>query len=91
MAASDTWGYYSVVSIEDKKIMSFAKYLYFNGNNGNITFNATGTEYTITINGSNVTMSNGNNYIRQRSTATEVQISNSSSGRNWVFYPITLN
>ena len=91
LAASNTWGYYSVVSIEDKKIKSFAKNLYFNGNNGNITFNATGTEYTITINGSNVTMSNGNNYIRQRSTATEVQISNSSSGRNWVFYPITLN
>ena len=91
LAASDTWGYYSVVSIEGKKIKSFAKNLYFNGNNGNITFNATGTEYTITINGSNVTMSNGNNYIRQRSTATEVQISNSSSGRNWVFYPITLN
>ena len=91
LAASDTWGYYSVVSIEGKKIKSFAKNLYFNGNNGNITFNATGTEYTITINGSNVTISNGNNYIRQRSTATEVQISNSSSGRNWVFYPITLN
>ena len=91
LAASDTWGYYSVVSIEGKKIKSFAKNLYFNGNNGNITFNATGTEYTITINGSNVTISNGNNYIRQRTTATEVQISNSSSGRNWVFYPITIN
>ena len=76
------------------KIKSIAKNQYFNGqqrNDTNVTFNATGTEYTIAISGGNVTMSNGGYYIRHRSTASQVQMGNSDNGRNWIFYPVTID
>ena len=56
-----------------------------------MTFNATGTEYTFDISDGNVTMENGGYYIRHRGTASQVQMGNSDNGRNWIFYPVTVD
>ena len=93
LAASNTWGYYSLIAIEGNKIKSIAKNQYFNGeerNNANVTFNATGTEYTIAISNSEVTMLRGGYYIRHRSQ-TQVQMGDSTNGRTWIFYPVTVD
>ena len=57
----------------------------------NVTFDATGTEYTIEISDGYVTMSNGDYYIRHSGTASQVQMVNSTNNRNWIFYPVTVD
>ena len=61
------------------------------GTSGNVTFNSTGTEYSITMSGGLVTISSGNNYIRQKSTATNVELGTYSDGRNWKFYQFVID
>ena len=61
------------------------------GTSGNVMFNSTGTEYSITMLGGLVTISSGNNYIRQKSTATNVGLGTYSDGRNWKFYQFVID
>ena len=91
LAAGTSWDNYSIITIEGNKIKSVAKNQYFSGTSGNVTFSSTGTEYSITMSGGLVTISSGNNYIRQRSTATNVVLDTNSDGRNWRFYQLTVD
>jgi hypothetical protein len=74
-----------------------ARGTYLSGTNGSVSFNATGTDYTIEPNGDNmrisITESYGygqyyTSYLRQTSD-TAVTMSWNNSKNNWKFYPVT--
>ena len=88
------------VVIEGNKIKSVAKNenQYFDGHDGNVSFNNSGTSYTISnSSGSNFTISYTENYIIWRTTYYLKQTSNSSvsmsegnnGNNNWQFYEVT--
>ena len=96
LAANIATNYYNLFTVEDKKLMSVARDTYVNGTNGNLSFNSTGTDYTFAKSGNYVRVSASVRsgwqtqtvYLRQTSN-TAVQISNSTSNRNWYFWIMT--
>lgn len=96
LAANISTNYYNLFTIENKKIKSVARGTYFNGTNGSITFNTTGSDYTVSASGNYVRVYSSiqsgwntqNVYLRQ-TNATAVQISNSTDRRNWYLWIIT--
>lgn len=78
------------VVIEGNKIKSVAKNQYFNGYNGNVSFNNSGTSYTITNSGSNFTISYNSwrtYYLRQTSNS-QVTMNNTNNNNTWQFYEV---
>jgi hypothetical protein len=96
LAANISSNYYNLFTIENKQIKSVARDTYLNGTNGNISFDATGTDYTIAKSGNYIRVSASIRsgwqtqtvYLRQTSNSA-VQISNSTSNRNWYLWIIT--
>lgn len=96
LSANIATNYYNLFTIEDKKIKSVARGTYFNGTNGNVSFNDTGTDYTISASGNNIRITasissgwyNQTVYLRQTSS-TAVQISTTNTNRNWSLWIIT--
>jgi hypothetical protein len=96
-AANTSKNYYNLFTVNGKNIRSVARGTYLRGTNGTVSFNATGTDYTIEPNGDNmrisITESYGygqyyTSYLRQTSD-TAVTMSWNNSNRNWKFYPVT--
>ena len=96
LAANISSNYYNLFTIENKQIKSVARDTYLNGTNGNISFDSTGTDYTIAKSGNYIRISASIRsgwqtqtvYLRQTSN-TAVQISNSTNNRNWYLWIIT--
>ena len=96
LAANIMSNYYNVFTVEGQKIKSVARGTYLSGTNGSVTFNSTGTNYSISKSGNNIritaSVQSGWNsqtvYLRQTSN-TAVQISNSTSNRNWNVWIVT--
>ena len=102
LAANTSRNYFNLFVVEGQTIKSVARNQYFNGTNGTISFNSTGTTYNISPSDTNIQCSvNANNgiwsttyYIRQSSN-TEVTMG--STGwfgtdtiyNNWNFLPVT--
>jgi hypothetical protein len=96
-ASSSALGINNYVVIEGNKIKSVAKKQYFNGYNGNVSFNNSGTSYTISNSGTNFTISYTDNpwfgssttyYLKQ--TDNSVSMSSGNNGnRTWQFYEVT--
>ena len=84
------------VVIEGNKIKSVAKKQYFNGYNGNVSFNNSGTSYTISNSGTNFTISytydpwfgsSTTYYLKQ--TNNSVSMSSGNNGNStWQFYEV---
>ena len=88
--------YFNLFTVEGQTIKSVARNQYINGTSGTPNFNASGTNYSITVNSSNqqvqVVYKNGNTtyYLRARSSNnTEVQINTHDNGHLWYFLPVT--
>lgn len=88
--------YFNLFTVEGGTIKSVARNQYINGTNGTPNFNASGTNYSITVNSSNqqvqVIYKNGGTtyYLRARSSNnTEVQINTYDNGHLWYFLPVT--
>ena len=96
LAANIMSNYYNLFTIEGQRVKSVARGTYFSGTNGNVTFSDSGTNYSIAKSGNNIritaSVQSGWNtqtvYLRQTSN-TAVQISNSTSNRNWNVWIIT--
>ncbi|MBO7265132.1 MAG: DUF4906 domain-containing protein [Alistipes sp.] len=98
VAASDAdLSFDNYVVIEDNKIKSVAKSQYFDGYNGNVSFNNNGTSYTISnSSGSNFTISytrsswiSSTTYYLKQTSNTAVSMSSGNSGnRYWQFYEV---
>lgn len=92
-ASSSTVGIDNFVVIVSGKIKSVAKDTYFNGNNGNVSFNNTGTSYTINNNGGNVTISysSWSTYYLKQTGDTSVSMGRNQNGDyTWYFYEVTI-
>ena len=96
-ASSSAAGTDNYVVIEGNKIKSVAKQQYFDGYNGNVSFNNNGTSYTISNSGSNFTISynyynqwnNSTTYYLKQTSNTSVSMSSGTSGnRTWDFYEV---
>ena len=97
LSASTSLNYYSLFTIEasgnNRKIKSVAKGTYCTGttNNGSISFNANGTEYTFSNNGQiSCTSWNSTYYLRQSNDTNVTLGNNRSSNRDWQFYTVTI-
>jgi hypothetical protein len=96
LAANIATNYYNLFTVEGNNIKSVAREAYLNGTNGNISFNTTGTDYSLSKSGNYVRISASIRsgwqtqtvYLRQTSSSA-VQISNSTTNRNWYFWIIT--
>ena len=96
LAANIQSNYYNLFTFEGKKIKSVGRDAYLSGTNGSISFDATGTDYTISSSGNNVritaSVSSGwysqTVYLRQTNDTT-VQISNSTDRRNWYVWVVS--
>lgn len=88
----------NLVTIEDSKIKSVTKNLYFNGYNGDVSFSSSGTDYIFTNNSGVFTISfsryvifQGTTiyYLKQTDDSTTVQMSSGNSGNtSWKFYAV---
>lgn len=92
-ASNATVGSDNYVTIEGNKIKSVAKGQYFYGNNGNLSFNNNGTNYTISsTNGNQFTISATyiiSTYYLKQTSDTAVSMSRSNNGNNnWYFYEV---
>ena len=96
LAANIATNYYNLFTVEGNNIKSVAREAYLNGTNGNISFNSTGTDYSLAKSGNYVRISASIGsgwqtqtvYLRQTSNSA-VQISNSTTNRNWYFWIMT--
>lgn len=96
LAANIATNYYNLFTFENRKIKSVARDAYLTGTNGSVTFDATGTDYTISVSGSNIRITasvwsgwyNQTVYLRQTNDIT-VQISNNSDKRNWYLWSMS--
>ena len=96
LAANIATNYYNLFTVEGNNIKSVAREAYLNGTNGNISFNSTGTDYSLAKSGNYVRISASIRsgwqtqtvYLRQTSNSA-VQISNSTTNRNWYFWIMT--
>jgi hypothetical protein len=96
LAANIATNYYNLFTFENQKIKSVARDAYLTGTNGSVTFDATGTDYTISVSGSNIRITasvrsgwyNQTVYLRQTNDIT-VQISNNSDKRNWYLWSMS--
>lgn len=96
VSANTSQNYYNLFTIEGAAIRSVSRGTYFRGTNGNILFNASPTNYTITTSGNNIQIytRSGNSwwqqtyYLRQTSN-TAVSASTNTSNRNWNLLPVT--
>ena len=86
------------VVIEGNKIKSVAKKQYFDGYNGNVSFNDSGTSYTISNSGTNFTISythkplfgSSTTYYLKQTDNDSVTMSTGNNGyNNWQFYEVT--
>ena len=87
-------GYYNLFSFEGGKIRSVARGTYFSGTNGTVSFNSTGSSYTIGTSGNNIQIYSGSgwrSYYLRQTNSTTVTMSTSNSNRNWDLYPVTLD
>lgn len=96
-ANGSTVGIDNLVTIEGKKLKSVDKNLYFNGYNGNVSFNSSGTDYSITNNSGVFTISYSRYvifqgtttyYLKQADDSTTVQMSSGSGNTSWKFYAL---
>ena len=95
LAANIASNYYNLFVFENQKIKSVAREQYFVGTNGSVSFDNTGTDYSVSKSGNNIritaTVSSGwynqTVYLRQTNEYT-VQISNSTNQRNWYLWVI---
>ena len=95
LAANIASNYYNLFVVENQKIKSVAREQYLVGTNGNVSFDNTGTNYSVSKSGNNIritaTVSSGwynqTVYLRQTNEYT-VQISNSTNQRNWYLWVI---
>ena len=96
-ASNSALGFDNYVVIEDNKIKSVAKNQYFDGYDGNVSFNNSGTSYTINNSGSNFTISysrwtlfGGTTYYYLKQTSdNSVSMSSGNSGNlTWQFYEV---
>ena len=97
-ASSSALDINNYVVIEGNKIKSVAKKQYFNGYNSNVSFNDSGTSYTITNSGSNFTISytydpwigSSTTYYLKQTSNDSVTMSTGNNGyNNWQFYEVT--
>ena len=96
LAANIATNYYNLFTVEGNNIKSVAREAYLNGTNGDISFNSTGTDYSLAKSGNYVRISASIRsgwqtqtvYLRQTSSSA-VQISNSTTNRNWYFWIMT--
>ena len=96
LAANIATNYYNLFTVENKNIKSVARGTFLNGTNGNVSFSSTGTDYSFAKSGNYVRVSASVRsgwqtqtvYLRQTSN-TAVQVSNSTSNRNWYFWIIS--
>ena len=92
LAANTSMNYYNLFTINGKKIKSVARNAEFSGTNGNISFASSGTSYNITSSGTSlrISYSSGSRTYNLRQTSnTAVQISTSTSNRNWTVYAVS--
>ena len=97
-ANGSTVGLDNLVTIEDGKIKSVTKNLYFNGYNGDVSFSSSGTDYSFTNNSGVFTISYSRYvifpgttiyYLKQADESTTVQMSSGNSGNtSWKFYAV---
>ena len=97
LSASTSLDYYSLFTFEtsgsNRKIKSVAKGTYCTGttNNGSISFNDNGTEYTFSNNGQiSCTSWNSTYYLRQSNDTNVTLGNNRSTNRSWQFYAVTI-
>ena len=93
-ASNAAVGINNLVVIEANKIKSVAKNQYFDGDDGNVSFNDSGTNYTISSSGSNFTISCKTGFIITtiyylKQTDNSVSMSSGNNGnRTWQFYEV---
>ena len=98
LSASTSLNYYSLFTFEasgnNRRIKSVAKGTYCTGttNNGSISFNDNGTEYTFSNNGQiSCTSWNTTYYLRQSNDTNVTLGNNRSTNRSWQFYTVTID
>lgn len=102
-SANATVDYYGLVKVEgNSKIKSVVKGTYFNGTNGNVSFNTNGTSYSINkSNNSYYTISytveaegwfsdDETYYLRQGSNSTTINMSTTNNRNTWNFYEVVI-
>lgn len=97
-ASSSALDINNYVVIEGNKIKSVAKNenQYFNGNDGNVSFNNSGTSYTINKSSSGFTIScrtgfiiTTTYYLKQTDNGSVSMMSGNNGNNNWQFYEVT--
>ena len=92
LAANGSMNYYNLFTINGKYIRSVARNANLSGTNGNISFASSGTSYNITSSGNSLRISYSSGirtYNLRQTSDTAVQISTSTSNRNWTAYAVT--
>jgi hypothetical protein len=94
-ASNAAVGTNNYVVIEGDKIKSVAKGQYFYGYDGNVSFNNSGTSYTISNSGSNFTISytydswwDSTTYYLRQSNNSQITMSTTNNRNTWQFYEV---
>jgi hypothetical protein len=92
LAANNSMNYYNLFTIDGKNIRSVARDAELSGTNGSVSFTTNGTSYNITSSGNSLRISYSSGlrtYNLRQTNSTTVQISTSTSNRNWTAYAVS--